>query len=73
MDTPSTTTHGSLEPARLLTVWLGLGWMVIGVKCVLVTFAIEHWHLPVHPLWVIGPTLFLAAFATFLYVSHRDE
>ena len=63
----------SSAPNRRLAWWLTIGWMVIGVKCVLVPIAIAHWMIPIHPAWVIGPTLFLAAVATLLFIRHAGD
>jgi hypothetical protein len=43
------------------------------VKCLLVPIAIAHWMIPIHPGWVIGPTLFLAAVATLLFLRHTED
>jgi hypothetical protein len=48
-------------------------WLAVIIKCVLVIIAIEHWSVPVHPLWVIGPTLFFATVATLLYIRHTEN
>jgi hypothetical protein len=53
--------------------FLGVAWVVILAKCVLVWWAMNHWHVPIHPAWVIGPTLMLAALATVLWIApHAD-
>lgn len=53
--------------------FLGVAWIVILAKCVLVWWAMAHWHVPIHPAWVIGPTLMLAALATALWIApHAD-
>lgn len=53
--------------------FLGVAWIVILAKCVLVWWAMNHWHVPIHPAWVIGPTLMLAALATVLWIApHAD-
>ncbi len=51
---------------------LALGWVLIALKCVLVTWAIERWQVPVHPLWVVGPTLLFAGLVTVLWTAHRE-
>lgn len=53
--------------------FLGVAWLVILVKCVLVWWAMNHWHVPIHPAWVVVPTLMLAALATALWIApHAD-
>jgi len=48
-------------------------WGVILVKCAGVWWAIRHWSVPVHPAWIIVPTLLMAALATALWVTHPDD
>lgn len=64
------------HPAAGLTgrhCWfLGVAWLLIAAKCVLITWAIERWSVPIHPLWIVGPTILFAGLATALWVSHRD-
>lgn len=52
---------------------IGIAWMLIAVKCVLVWWAVGYWHMPFHPLWVVGPTLVFAALATGLWVTHQED
>lgn len=49
-----------------------MAWVAILAKCVWVWWAVQHWHLPVHPLWIIAPTLACAALATWLWLVERD-
>lgn len=56
------------------TRWLMLGaWVLILAKCAAVWWAIGHWHVPVHPAWIIVPTLLIAALATVLWVTHEED
>lgn len=56
------------------TRWLMLGaWVLILAKCAAVWWAIGHWHVPVHPAWIIVPTLLMAALATVLWVTHEED
>lgn len=48
-------------------------WMLIAAKCVLVWWAMLHWHVPFHPLWIVAPTLAFAALATSLWLTHHDD
>jgi len=43
------------------------GWLVIVAKCFLVIWAIDHWAVPVHPYWIIVPTILFAALCTAVY------
>jgi uncharacterized membrane protein AbrB (regulator of aidB expression) len=54
--------------------WLmGIGWIIILVKCVVVAWAIDHWQMPFHAAWIIGPTLVFAALASLLWLTHARE
>jgi hypothetical protein len=33
----------------------------------------NHWHVPIHPGWVVIPTLMLAALATALWIAPHEE
>ncbi|MGA3007188.1 MAG: hypothetical protein ABSE59_04780 [Opitutaceae bacterium] len=44
------------------------GWVLIAGKSVLVVWAIDRWHVPFNPLWVIAPTVMFATLCTALYV-----
>ena len=53
--------------------WLmAILWAAIAVKCVAVWWAIGHWHMPFHPLWIVAPTVAFAALATALWVTHHE-
>lgn len=47
-------------------------WIAILVKCALVIWAVDRWHMPFHAAWVVVPTLIFAALATLLWVAHRE-
>ena len=51
---------------------MAVAWVLIAIKCVVVWWAVERWHMPFHPMWVIAPTLAFAALATFLWVTHHE-
>lgn len=53
--------------------FVAVAWVIILAKCVAVWWAIVHWNVPVHPLWVIGPTLAAAALATLLWATHDED
>jgi hypothetical protein len=52
--------------------FLGVAWLLIVAKCFVVWWAVPHYHVPIHPLWVVGPTLFGAAFITVLWTAHHE-
>lgn len=61
-------------PVVTRTRWIILvGWLLVLLKCVFVTWAIRRWAVPFHPGWLVGPTLAFAALATALWWPHRDE
>jgi hypothetical protein len=68
------TPHAPLFRERLSVhaIWfMTAAWLVILAKCVWVWWAVGHWHLPVHPLWIVAPTLVCAALATALWLAHE--
>jgi hypothetical protein len=70
----SMTPHAPLFRERLSVhaIWfMAAAWLVILAKCVWVWWAVGHWHLPVHPLWIVAPTLVCAALATALWLAHE--
>jgi hypothetical protein len=66
--------HIDIEQYSARSRWLmGIAWIIIFVKCVVVWWAIEHWQMPFHPAWIIGPTLAFAALASLLWLTHARE
>lgn len=66
--------HIDVAQYSIRSRWImGVAWLLILVKCVIVWWAIDHWHMPFHPAWVIGPTLAFAALASLLWVTHDRE
>jgi hypothetical protein len=53
--------------------FLGVAWLLILSKCVLVDWAIRHWQVPFNSAWIIAPTLMFAALATALWLAPHDE
>ena len=54
--------------------WLMLvAWVLILAKCFAVWWAMGYWHVPFHPLWIVGPTLVFASLATGLWLTHHEE
>lgn len=58
-------------PGRLTPFVVSVAWVLIVIKCVLATWALRHWQAPIHPGWVVWPTLAFGALATALWVGHR--
>ena len=49
-------------------------WILIAIKHVAVIWAVPHYHIPFHQLWVNAPTWILAAVATVVYYYyHRRD
>jgi hypothetical protein len=42
-------------------------WLLIAVKHVAVIWAVHHYHVPFHQLWVNAPTFLLGLLATLVY------
>ena len=64
--------HPLTNLSRFERWFLGVAWLVIVAKCLVVWWAIPHFHVPVHPMWIIGPTLFFAAWVTVLWTTHHE-
>jgi hypothetical protein len=47
------------------------GWILIGIKSIIVWWACAHYALPFHPLWVIVPTLAFGTLCTGVYLYAR--
>jgi hypothetical protein len=54
-------------PSRSVERLILVAWLIIVSKCFIVSWAISHYAIPVHPGWVVVPTLFMAAICTALY------
>jgi membrane protein YdbS with pleckstrin-like domain len=53
--------------SRRLERLIVIGWVLIAVKSVAVVWAVDHYHVPFNPFWVIGPTVAFAALCTAVY------
>jgi hypothetical protein len=47
-------------------------WLLIAAKHVAVIWAVAHYHVPFHQLWVNAPTWMLGALATGIYYLRHD-
>ncbi|MBX3749795.1 MAG: hypothetical protein KF897_06885 [Opitutaceae bacterium] len=66
--------HIDLEQYPPRVRWfMAIVWAVILVKCVVIWWAMVHWSVPLHPLWIVAPTLVFAATATAIWLTHRRE
>jgi hypothetical protein len=64
--------HLQVEPpreprSRRSELVLGIGWLLVLAKCVLVWWTCHTYSVPVHPAWVIIPTLLGAILCTVVY------
>lgn len=46
-------------------------WVLIAIKHVAVIYAVHHWRVPFHQLWVNAPTWLLGVVATLVYYRHE--
>ncbi len=54
--------------------WLmAILWAIIVAKCIVVRWAVGHWQMPVHPLWIVAPTIIFAGLASILWLTHHEE
>lgn len=58
---------------KAMNWFLSAVWGLIIAKCIVVWWAMLHWHVPFHPLWIVVPTLVFAGTATLLWLVHTDE
>ena len=61
----------SHAPARVRWV-MAVAWLLIAVKCGLVWWAVNHWSMPFHPLWIIAPTIAFAGLATLRWLASNE-
>jgi hypothetical protein len=48
-----------------------VAWILIAIKHVAVIWAVHHYHVPFHQLWVNAPTWILGTTATILYYQRE--
>jgi hypothetical protein len=48
-----------------------LGWLLIAAKSVLVWWACMKYHVPIHPLWIVAPTVMFGLLCTAVYFGRR--
>lgn len=76
MSAPSARSHAPSATAPAQTraprnrrseIVLAVGWALVLAKCLTISWAIRAYSVPIHPWWLIGPTLAFAALCTWLY------
>lgn len=58
------------QAPRSVVVGVVVGWILIAIKCVVLPGLFQRWQIPIHPGWVIVPTLVFAGLVTFLIATH---
>ena len=53
--------------------FMSVAWVLIAAKCGVVWWAMIHWRIPFHPLWIVAPTIVFAGIATLLWLAHQEE
>lgn len=48
-------------------------WLLIAVKHIAVIWAVHHYHVPFHQLWVNVPTFMLGLLATLVYYRSPEH
>lgn len=61
------------QSSRRARWFMTVAWVVVLVKCVVVWWAMLHWHMATHPIWVVGPTLIFAALVTAIWLTHESD
>lgn len=65
--------HERLAPDPRVERLILICWVLIAIKHVAVIWAVYHYHIPFHQLWVNAPTWLLAAIATGVYYFSRTR
>ena len=67
-------TDSSPTPSdRKLVRRMTIAWALILLKCALIPWAIQRWDVPIHPGWIVWPTLLFAGFATLIVFLRRSS
>ena len=59
-------------PVRMRWFLAG-AWVLILAKCALISWVIDRWNVPIHPAWIIAPTLMIATLATSIWFGADEE
>jgi hypothetical protein len=65
--------HREERTSHAMPWFITVAWALILAKCAAIWWAIGYWQVPIHPAWLVVPTLLFAALATMLWVTHRAE
>jgi hypothetical protein len=57
--------------SRRSEVLLAIGWVLIAAKWIAVSWLISRYHVPIHPAWIIAPTILFAGVCTAIYIRRR--
>jgi hypothetical protein len=49
------------------------GWLLIALKSVFIWWACARYSVPIHPLWIIAPTVMFGLLCTAVYFGRREE
>ena len=60
------------RPWRPVDAFVIVGWSLILLKCVLASVAIHRWSMPIHDLYVWGPSVIFGAVCTWLYLRREE-
>jgi len=59
-------------PRSRRSEWIILaGWGLIGLKCWGVVWLVRHYHIPIGPWWINGPSLAAATLVTIVYLRRE--
>jgi hypothetical protein len=58
-------------PSPRLERIIWVSWVLIAIKSGLVWWACARYAVPINPLWVIVPTVLMAALCTVIYYARR--
>jgi hypothetical protein len=61
------------RPLHSVDAFVVIGWTLILVKCVLASLAIHRWAIPIHDLYIWGPSFIFGAVCTYLYLTREEK
>jgi hypothetical protein len=50
---------------------IALGWILIAFKSAFIWWACSRYQVPIHPLWIIAPTVMFGLLCTAIYIGRR--
>ena len=60
--------HARSPRNRRVELTMGVAWVLIALKCWLVTWLVAKYQMPFHAMWVNAPTVVFALLGTAVYV-----